>query len=94
MFFNSLKYAFTNYEEEKKSGLIKINFRKNKKEKYVLEVSDNGVGIPEDFEEWEKKSLGLQLIETLVARLEAVLEIKYSHGTLFRIKFKNDKGIL
>ncbi|HVO74898.1 MAG TPA: histidine kinase dimerization/phosphoacceptor domain -containing protein, partial [Ignavibacteriaceae bacterium] len=89
---NSLKYAFPNYEEKSKQGLIKIIFRKNKNEDYFLEVSDNGIGLPQDFEEQKKNSLGLQLIETLTAQLDAVLDIKCSPGTVFRIILKNDKG--
>jgi two-component sensor histidine kinase len=89
---NSLKYAFPNYEDENKKGLIKINFNKNGNEELILKVSDNGIGITQnEIEEKRKNSLGLQLIETLVTQLEGSLEIDSNSGTSFIIKFKDDK---
>jgi two-component sensor histidine kinase/HAMP domain-containing protein len=88
---NSLKYAFPNYEEENKEGLIKIDFNQNGNKELILAVSDNGIGIPENIEEKKKNSLGLQLIETLVAQLEGTLEIDLSSGAAFTIKFKDDR---
>jgi two-component sensor histidine kinase/methyl-accepting chemotaxis protein len=89
---NSLKYAFPNYEDENKKGLIKINFNKNGNEELILKVSDNGIGITQsEIEEKKKNSLGLQLIETLVTQLEGSLEIDSNSGTSFIIKFKDDK---
>jgi len=83
---NSLKYAFPDYEEEKKKGLIKIDFNRNKQEELVLVVCDNGVGMPEGYTEKKDCSLGLQLVDTLVAQLEGTLEIDLSSGTLYKIK--------
>jgi two-component sensor histidine kinase/ligand-binding sensor domain-containing protein len=85
---NSLKYAFPNYEAENKQGLIKISFIHSENGENILMVSDNGIGIPEDFNEKKNNSLGLQLVETLVAQLEAKLKIYSSLGTEFRIKLK------
>jgi two-component sensor histidine kinase/ligand-binding sensor domain-containing protein len=89
---NSLKYAFPDYEDENKSGLININFSKDEMNKWVLVVGDNGIGIPEEAEEKKKNSLGLQLIDTLVAQLDGTLEIDLSSGTAFVIKFKDEKS--
>ncbi len=83
---NSLKYAFPDYEEEKKTGTIKIDFNKNEENELILVVSDNGVGMPEGYTENKKQSLGLQLVDTLIAQLEGTLEINLSSGTSFKIK--------
>ncbi|MGB9927803.1 MAG: PAS domain-containing sensor histidine kinase [Methanosarcina sp.] len=53
---------------------------------FVLKVSDNGVGIPKELNIEESDSLGLQLINILVAQLEGEIEIKTDTGTEFIIK--------
>ena len=84
---NSLKYAFSNCENENKTGIIKIDFNKNGSDKLVLIISDNGVGMPEEFNEKKKLSLGLQLVDTLAAQLSGTLEVNQSSGTEFKIIF-------
>ncbi len=95
---NSLKYAFPDRE----NGEIQIKFHKNgenesiiegsKNEEYkstsfILTISDNGVGIPEDIDIKELDSLGLQLVTFLVDQLDGELELKKSNGTEFIIRF-------
>ena len=83
---NSFKYAFPNYEEEKKTGVIRIDFGKNGGNEFMLVVSDNGIGMPEGYTENKKHSLGLQLVDTLIAQLEGSLEMDIHSGTSFKIK--------
>jgi two-component sensor histidine kinase/predicted hydrocarbon binding protein len=83
---NALKYAFKN----KKSGLINVSFtdlHKNKKHKFLLTVSDNGVGftLPNDLK--EASTLGLQLIHSLVEQLDGEIIIESKKGTRFSIAF-------
>ncbi len=89
---NSFKYAFPNYEAEKKNGIISINFNHLGGNQLLLVVSDNGIGIQGDIEEKKNSSLGLQLVETLVAQLEGTLEIDLTKGTSFIIKFMNPQA--
>lgn len=84
---NSMKYAFP----DGKSGQIRINFYQIDKN-YVLEVSDDGVGFPEDINLDGTDSLGMQLINSLSSQINAEVELKRSPGTTFRIKFL-EKGI-
>ncbi len=84
---NSLKYAFPNYEAENKTGIIRIDFTRLNENELSLVVSDDGIGIPENINEKKNNSLGLQLVETLVAQMEGILEIDGSSGTTFKIKF-------
>lgn len=82
MVSNALKYAFP----QNKTGFIKIGLHHESNE-YILEVSDNGVGLPEDFNADETDTLGMLLINSLVRQLDGSLELKREPGTSFRITF-------
>ena len=90
---NSLKHAFTEDEE----GEIRIKFHReengeHKKEgckstSFILTVSDNGIGLPENLDIEDIDSLGLQLVTSLVDQLDGELELKRNNGTEFTIRF-------
>lgn len=82
---NSTKYAFPN-----KSGIITLKL-KYVDDYYLLYVSDNGIGLPEDLNIHESSTLGLKLINSLAIQLEGELEIKSNNGTSFLLKFKELK---
>ncbi|HKK09452.1 MAG TPA: PAS domain S-box protein [Bacteroidales bacterium] len=65
---NSFKHAFEGLE----TGKIEITVCR-KGEDVVLEVVDNGVGLPENFELEESQSLGTTLIYTLSSQLNGEL---------------------
>jgi two-component sensor histidine kinase len=81
---NSLKYAF----QGRKEGIIKIAFSKVSNEKLKLIVSDNGIGLPDNFDIDKAESLGLQLVTTLITQISGDLSIDTSSGTQFTIVFK------
>lgn len=56
---------------------------------YVLTVSDNGKGIPEDIDFRTTDSLGLQLITILVDQIDGSIELKRDQGTEFTIRFSD-----
>jgi PAS domain S-box-containing protein len=84
---NSLKHAFIGRDK----GKIQIKLQREESEDFsntfVLSVSDNGVGIPEDFNIEDLDSLGLQLVTSLVDQLDGDLELKRDIGTEFIIRF-------
>ncbi|MGE5473172.1 MAG: PAS domain S-box protein [Ignavibacteriales bacterium] len=89
---NSLKHAF----KGRNKGEIRIKLHRDENGKcesedcnlsYVLSVSDNGIGIPEDIDIEDIDSLGLQLVTTLVDQLDGELELKRDNGTEFIIRF-------
>lgn len=82
---NSLKYAFPN----NKTGQIDIEFKLMESEKLSLKISDNGVGLPENFQLEETESLGLQLVSNLTEQLGGNLTIDTSNGTSFQIMFRS-----
>lgn len=81
---NSFKYAFT----DRINGKIKIGFYHVNDFYTELEVSDNGLGLPENFDFKKTKTLGLHLVNTLVKQLNGEIELDRTEGTKFRIRFK------
>ncbi|MBU1101780.1 MAG: PAS domain S-box protein [Bacteroidetes bacterium] len=88
---NAFKYAFPGYKdwEDSKKGFIKITLCTTGIDDIELEVSDNGVGLPADFNLIESKTLGLHLVSILVEnQLNGSLKVSSEHGAKFKIKFK------
>jgi PAS domain S-box-containing protein len=82
---NSLKHAFPN----ERSGVVLIKVTLLDEESSVcICVADNGVGLPEDFEQKRSHSLGLQLVSDLVHQLGGRLEIASTLGASFTFIFK------
>ncbi len=83
---NSLTYAFPG----DRKGEIIVNLEKND-DKFVLAVSDNGVGIPDDINFEKAKTLGFQLINNLVNQLDGEIKLDTTKGTAFTVKFSELK---
>ena len=77
---NTMKYAFG----EATGGNIVIKLD-HAEEGFCLSISDNGKGLPSDYE--SKQSLGIQLIYALVEQLDGVCTIENNKGVTYRIKF-------
>lgn len=80
---NSVKYAF----HENENPIISL-YLQIEGDLIKIKVSDNGIGLPEEFNLNKLNSLGLQLVETLVDQLGGSLEINSSYGVSFTITFK------
>jgi len=83
---NSLKYAFPN----EMHGEILVSF-KSVEDGYELIISDNGVGLPEELDFDNNKSLGLILVKSLTEQIDGEITIHRNHGTEFKIRFKELK---
>lgn len=81
---NCYKYAFTG----RNTGQIMIRMEEEQK-RLVLEVKDDGTGLPPSFDMNSSKSFGMKLVQSLAAKLEAVIETKNDHGALFRLSIEN-----
>ncbi|MGB9980064.1 PAS domain S-box protein [Methanobacterium sp.] len=80
---NSVKHAFPNQF----NGLICIELvRADNKLKLV--ISDNGIGLPEDFSLDNNDSLGLQLVQMLVNQLNGEIRVNSDNGAVFTIHFE------
>jgi two-component sensor histidine kinase len=73
---NSLKYAFKN----KETGQIKVVL-KQIDEKLLLQVKDNGVGIPDNLDVATGNSFGYKIIKAFTQKLKALMTIKKNDGT-------------
>lgn len=84
---NSFKYAFP----KNKKGEIKLMYTSEKsgkgKFKNLISVSDNGIGLPKDFDQKASLSLGMQLVTTLVEQIDGKLTIGKNQGAEFRVSF-------
>lgn len=80
---NAYKHAFNG-----KEGLIKIELSKLFKNTYQLRVSDNGVGLPVNFDLHSNESLGLDIVFILSEQINAELKIYNNNGANFEIIFK------
>jgi PAS domain S-box-containing protein len=83
---NSLKHGFP----EGISGELYISL-KFVDDKYELIVGDTGIGFPEEIDFKKTDSLGLQLVNNLVSQIDGEIELNKSHGTEYKIIFKELK---
>ena len=79
---NALKHAFP----DDRSGQIRIEAQSHE-DKVNLAVIDDGIGIPEDLDTRNRKSLGLEIVEILARQLRGTWELKREAGTVFRLSF-------
>lgn len=85
---NALKHGFP----DGRNGKIDLSMRKVGKE-VILNISDNGVGLPSNFNPEQQDSFGYLLIYTLGHQLEAKIKINNHEGVAFDIRWytKDDK---
>ncbi len=73
---NALKYAFKNKEE----GQIHVTLKRIN-EKLLLQVKDNGIGIPENIDVTTGNSFGYKIIKAFTQKLKALMTINSQDGT-------------
>jgi two-component sensor histidine kinase len=79
---NSIKYAFST----QKKPVIHLSLKKEKN-LITLIVQDNGKGLPPKLDIRNSKSLGLQLVTSLVEQLDGKLKVESKTGAKFTITF-------
>ena len=84
---NSLKYAFSRGQ----SGEISISLSSEAADYYTLTVQDNGSGFPTDLDFRNTKSLGLQLVCSLIKQLHGTIDLEHQHGAAFKMTFIEQK---
>jgi len=76
MITNSFKYAFAGRAE----GRIRVRMRRDDESgDHVFTYSDDGIGLPEDFDRGGRKSLGMVFIDSLARQLE--YELRFAAAT-------------
>lgn len=80
---NSVKYAFVNRSE----GKIEIQLKPIDAKNYLLLIMDDGIGIPEEFINGSKETLGIELINILSQQLGGSVQFINTNGTEVRVVF-------
>ena len=83
---NALKHAFPG----KRSGEIRITFRKSEPGWLELGIGDNGVGCPQSDGGSSGKSLGLGIVRILAKQLDGSIRQERGEGTRFVLRFPVD----
>lgn len=88
---NAFKHAFP--PNFKKKPHIYISLKKEKGSEIALVIEDNGVGLPDTFENMGKRSLGFTLIKTLTKQIHADIDIKTGSkkGTTYSFTFEKEE---
>ena len=80
---NSLKHAF---KDRQGSGTISIDFRTVGCSN-VLDIRDDGKGLPEDFRLEDSSSMGMEIVSILTQQLDGKIQIIGTQGAAFKISF-------
>lgn len=80
---NSLKHGLKDAEQ----GEIRIDMGYDEANNLILKVSDNGKGIPKEFNLETSESLGLKLVHNLTTQLNGNIEFFNNNGTKVRLVF-------
>ncbi|MBN1500843.1 MAG: PAS domain S-box protein [Spirochaetes bacterium] len=79
---NIMKYAFP----EKTDCSVEISLRR-KDNLIIMEVSDNGIGLPDNFSLEHSSGFGFRLIEMLTKQFNGNFEVNGNNGTYIRLEF-------
>jgi PAS domain S-box-containing protein len=80
---NALKHAFPGGRR----GEVRVALHRDGDDT-VLEVADDGVGIPAGMDFQNPSTLGLKLVAILTEQVRGTLALDPQHGTRFRIRFR------
>ncbi|MNX50100.1 putative sensor histidine kinase pdtaS [compost metagenome] len=83
---NSIKYAFP----DDQTGMIYITLEATTENRYLLTISDNGIGAETDFTDTKANSFGMSLIKGLSDDLEAKFTMENNNGTILKIEFSQE----
>ncbi len=83
---NSIKYAFP----DDRTGMIYITLEATTENRYLLTISDNGIGVDSDFSGKKINSFGMSLIKGLSDDLEAKFSMENDNGTILKIEFSQE----
>ncbi len=77
-----MRHAFSGKER----GKLMITLR-SQGEKILLQVADDGKGLPEGFDPMKQGTLGVRLVHMLVQQIKGTLEIVSGNGACFKVLF-------
>lgn len=83
---NSFKHAFVG----RKEGKITVSLIDDD-DCLIIQISDNGIGLAENFRKSDKLSLGMELVFILIEQLDSELIIESDNGSNFMFRIKKNK---
>jgi signal transduction histidine kinase len=84
---NAFKYAFPHG----RSGRIGISLQQPEPGQYVLEIKDDGVGLPENYDPGRSRSLGMTLLHGFSEQLGGELTLTSPPGMHIQLLFAEEK---
>lgn len=87
---NAIKYAF----EERAAGNIQIKMLCIDENKILLEIKDNGVGLPDNFDLKNSTSMGMRLVTGLAKQINGKLNFENIDGVCVQVEFINDTKLI
>ena len=84
---NSYKYAFP----ESQAGKIKMLFFIENRS-FVMKLSDNGIGLPKDFDTSTLDSFGMEVMKILTEQLKGTFSLEGDQGVQLEIRFEKHKA--
>ena len=82
---NAIKYAFPGITDAR----LSISMKEISKGNFLLQISDNGIGFPDDVNVNQPESLGLSLMKGLSEEIEGTFSIQSNQGTTIKIQFSS-----
>ncbi len=82
---NVFKYAIIDHRR----GIVKLKLESLGAGSYRFIFTDNGKGMPEDFDWFDFHSMGLKLVQRLSKQLAGSVSYHYENGSVFTVKFKD-----
>jgi PAS domain S-box-containing protein len=80
---NAFKHAFP----AGRTGEVRVGLARAKEALGVLEVRDDGIGIPSEVDWKRPQSLGMRIIQVLAKQMDGTIELESDGGTVFRLTF-------
>ena len=80
---NALKHAYT----DGRHGTVRVSFSRIDRTDFRLEVSDDGVGLPEASDVGAMTSMGMTIVRTLTDQIGGRLSVRSSPGASFTVTF-------
>jgi len=86
---NTLKFAFP----ESGPGQLTIRLESADQVNYLLEIADNGIGLPGEFDIDRHDSLGTSLMAGLSTQLRGVFNMKNDDGVVVTLAFRQSESV-
>lgn len=80
---NAFKHAFP----QGGTGQVSVTLQPFQEDELVLNITDNGIGLPDDYQHPRHGSLGMSLMKGLCGDFQAHYAIESTHGTHVRVIF-------